>query len=194
MGNTQTKVLQIPFLALGSAWQVCLVGGSIMSYPGNRWRKSSTGNCYGTQQRQEPAVSQGEVWVLECLPRLAGGGIGEVLMSDSWRNEVPLPLPPFSVLGVLVGLGLSYLLGDSYGFRMGLTCSGGMWPLPPGTGGDLLWRRWPPSLLLPQGKCSEWIWVHLLPSPQMHSWLALILILNTFHVYYDRHIGFTPSK
>lgn len=114
--------------------------------------------------------------------------------SDSWRNEVPLPLPPVSVLGVLVGLGLSYLLGDSYGFRMGLTCSGGMWPLPPGTGGDLLWRRWPPSLLLHQGKCSEWIWVYLLPSPQMHSWLALILILNTFHVYYDRHIGFTPSK
>lgn len=34
----------------------------------------------GCSQKQEPAVSQVEVWVLECLPRLAGGGMGEILI------------------------------------------------------------------------------------------------------------------
>lgn len=40
----------------------------------------------------------------------------------------------------------------------------GMWPLLPGTGGDLVWGRWASPLLYPQGKCSEWIWVYCFPT------------------------------
>lgn len=35
---------------------------------------------------------------------------------DPWRSEVPLLLPSSSVVGLLVGLRLSYLLGDGCGF------------------------------------------------------------------------------
>lgn len=77
-------------------------------------------------RKEEPAVSQGEVWVLECLPRLASGGMGEGFDKKlgPWRSKVSLVLSSFSILGLLVGLGLSYLLGESCGFRMGLTCLG----------------------------------------------------------------------
>lgn len=50
-----------------------------------------------------------------------------VLLKTS-RNEVPLQLPLFSPLGLLVGpQSVLYFLGDSGGFRMG--------PLPSGIGG-----------------------------------------------------------
>lgn len=57
------------------------------------------------QRKQEPAVSQGEVCVLE---RLAGwrwvAWVRVLIRSRSpWRSEVPLQPPPFSVLGLLVG-------------------------------------------------------------------------------------------
>lgn len=48
------------YLALGSAWHVCLGGGGLMLYPGNRWRRRhrKKKNVMARIESQEAAVSR----------------------------------------------------------------------------------------------------------------------------------------
>lgn len=71
------------FPSLGSAWQVHLVGGSLMPHPRSRWGRRHREDCYGAHRKQESAVSQGErsgSW--NGCPGLGVGGRVRILISQ----------------------------------------------------------------------------------------------------------------